>query len=124
MNVTLLVFLVIFVRLLVLHFTFIQKQNPNLEFLLAGRAISAPMTALGAGSSDMSSWLMMVLPSMVYLFGLSQVWLPVSLSIGAYLNWTLIAPRLRVYTEIAGDAMTLPAIYKIGLITVMIQIKL
>jgi sodium/proline symporter len=109
LNVTLYVFIIYLCTLIGIAYYFHQKTKSQSEFLLAGRSISAPMTALGAGSSDMSSWLMMVLPAMVYLFGLSQVWLPISLVIGAYLNWTFIAPRLRIYTEMASDSMTLPS---------------
>lgn len=78
------------------------------DYVLAGRRLSGPVTALGAGASDMSSWLLMALPGSVYVFGLSMIWLPVSLIIGAYLNWSFVAKRIRIYTEIAGDALTIP----------------
>ena len=67
------------------------------------------MTALGAGCSDMGSWLLMVLPASVYLTGINNVWLPVSLIVGSYVNWTFVAKKLRVYTEQANDSLTLPS---------------
>lgn len=78
------------------------------DYLLAGRSLSGPVTALGAGASDMSAWLLMALPGGVYLYGLSVIWMPVALSIGAFVNWTFVSKRLRVYTEIANDSLTLP----------------
>jgi len=56
----------------------------------------------------MSAWLLMGLPGAVYLMGINQIWLPLGLTIGAYLNWQFIATRLRVYTEIVNDAITIP----------------
>lgn len=85
------------------------KLTYNLsDYVLAGRRLSGPIVALGAGASDMSSWLLMALPGAVYQFGLSMIWLPVALLVGAYCNWRFIAKRLRVYTEVAGDALTIP----------------
>jgi sodium/proline symporter len=78
------------------------------DYVLAGRRLSGPVTALGAGASDMSSWLLMALPGTVYLSGLSMIWLPIALIVGAYCNWRFIAKRLRVYTEVAGDSLTIP----------------
>lgn len=86
-----------------------SKNTTNVsEYLLAGRKLSGPVTALGAGASDMSGWLLMALPGGVYLAGLSVIWMPVALSIGAYLNWTFVSKRLRIYTEIAKNSLTLP----------------
>lgn len=78
------------------------------DYVLAGRRLSGPVTALAAGASDMSSWLLLALPGAVYVFGLNQMWLPLGLIIGAYLNWRITAKRLRVYTEVANDSLTIP----------------
>lgn len=78
------------------------------DYVLAGRRLSGPVTALAAGASDMSSWLLLAVPGGVYIFGLNQVWLPIGLIIGAYLNWRITAKRLRIYTEVANDALTIP----------------
>ena len=79
------------------------------DFVLAGRRLSGPITALGAGASDMSSWLLMALPGSVVLLGLSVGWMPIALALGAYLNWVFVAKRLRIYTEVANDSLTIPA---------------
>lgn len=85
------------------------KLTSNLsDYVLAGRRLSGPVTALAAGASDMSSWLLLALPGLVYVFGLNKIWLAISLIIGAYLNWRITAKRLRVYTEVANDSLTIP----------------
>jgi len=83
-----------------------QFTKGNSEFFLAGRKLSGPLTALGAGASDMSSWLLMVLPGVVYATGLNNLWMPLALTIGAYANWKLVAKRLRIYTQGANDSLT------------------
>lgn len=78
------------------------------DYILGGRKIGSFVTALSAGASDMSGWLLMGLPGAVFLFGISQSWIAIGLTIGAYLNWLLIAGRLRVFTEVNHNALTLP----------------
>lgn len=85
------------------------KLTSNLsDYVLGGRRLSGPITALGAGASDMSSWLLMALPGLVYVKGLSVIWMPIALIAGAYCNWRFMAKRLRVYTEVASDSLTIP----------------
>ncbi|MFI2259699.1 sodium/proline symporter PutP [Streptomyces tubercidicus] len=79
------------------------------DFALGGRRLSAPLAALSAGASDMSGWLFLGLPGAVYAAGIGASWIAVGLAVGTYLNWLLVAPRLRTYTELAGDAKTLSA---------------
>ena len=79
------------------------------DYVLGGRKLSAAVTALGAGASDMSSWLLMALPGFVYVSGLNVIWMPVALVLGAYANWLIVAKRLRIYTEVANDSLTLAA---------------
>ncbi|WP_323733138.1 sodium/proline symporter [Candidatus Bandiella euplotis] len=79
------------------------------DFVLGGRKFNAVTTALGAGAADMSAWLMMGLPGAVYLYGASEMWLPIGLSVGAYLNWQFVARRLRVYTQKYGNSLTIPS---------------
>ena len=76
--------------------------------MLGGRNLSPKVTALSAGASDMSGWMLMGLPGAMYLTGLSSAWIAIGLVIGAYLNYVLVAPRLRVYTEVANNAITIP----------------
>ncbi|AFU99357.1 sodium/proline symporter PutP [Simiduia agarivorans] len=77
-------------------------------YMLGGRQLSPAVTALSAGASDMSGWILMGLPGAMYVTGLSSSWIAIGLVLGAWLNYLLVAPRLRTYTEIAGDAITLP----------------
>lgn len=84
----------------------VTKNLP--DYILGGRRLSGGVAALSAGASDMSGWLLLGLPGAIYAAGLSQIWIAVGLSIGAYLNWQFIAARLRRYTEVARDAITLP----------------
>ena len=77
-------------------------------FMLGGRSLSPSVTALSAGASDMSGWMLMGLPGAMYITGLSSAWIAVGLIIGAFLNYLIVAPRLRTYTELANDSITLP----------------
>ncbi|MDX1676979.1 sodium/proline symporter PutP [Arsukibacterium sp.] len=77
-------------------------------YMLGGRKLGPGVTALSAGASDMSGWMLMGLPGAMYLTGLSSAWIAVGLLIGAYINYIIVAPRLRVYTEVAHDAITIP----------------
>ncbi len=85
-----------------------SKNNSLDDYVLGGRQLSPTVAALSAGASDMSGWLLMGLPGAVYLSGLSQAWLAVGLLIGAWCNWKFVAPRLRSYTEVSGDSVTVP----------------
>jgi SSS family solute:Na+ symporter/sodium/proline symporter len=77
-------------------------------YMLGGRQLGPAVTALSAGASDMSGWLMMGLPGAMFLSGLSAAWIGFGLVVGAWLNYLIVAPRLRVYTEVASDAITIP----------------
>lgn len=83
-------------------------DNDVSGYMLGGRKLGPGVTALSAGASDMSGWMLMGLPGAMYISGLSSTWIAVGLLIGAYLNYQIVAPRLRVYTELAQDAITIP----------------
>ncbi|GAB3743554.1 sodium/proline symporter PutP [Lysobacter olei] len=78
------------------------------DYILGGRSLGSFVTALSAGASDMSGWLLMGLPGALYLTGLSEAWIAIGLTVGAYLNWRYVAGPLRVYTERTRNALTLP----------------
>lgn len=102
-----------FIILLVIGYYGYKQATGNLsEYMLGGRNIGPYITALSAGASDMSGWMIMGLPGSVYSTGLSAIWITIGLTIGAYVNYLVVAPRLRVYTEVAGDAITLPDFFK------------
>ena len=86
------------------------RKTTNLnDYMLGGRGLGPAVTALSAGAADMSGWLLMGLPGAVYMSGLVESWLAIGLTIGAYLNWYFVAPRLRVYTQVASDSITIPS---------------
>ncbi|MDP5029247.1 MAG: sodium/proline symporter PutP [Paraglaciecola sp.] len=89
-------------------FSFKQANTDVSGYMLGGRSLSPKVTALSAGASDMSGWMLMGLPGAMYVSGLSSGWIAIGLTFGAYLNYVLIAPRLRVYTEFANNAITIP----------------
>ncbi|MDH5824385.1 sodium/proline symporter PutP [Luteimonas sp. RD2P54] len=78
------------------------------DYILGGRRLGPGVTALSAGASDMSGWLLMGLPGAMYLGGLSEAWIAIGLVGGAWLNWKYVAGPLRVYTERTSNALTLP----------------
>lgn len=85
------------------------RKTANLtDYMLGGRNLGPAVTALSAGASDMSGWLLMGLPGAMYISGLSAGWIVIGLCAGSYLNWLFVAPRLRTYTEIAGNSITIP----------------
>ncbi len=107
-NPTLITF-VIYIAVMVLIGLMAYRSTNNLsDYILGGRSLGSVVTALSAGASDMSGWLLMGLPGAIYLSGLSESWIAIGLIIGAYLNWLFVAGRLRVQTEHCGDALTLP----------------
>lgn len=77
-------------------------------YLLAGRNLSPSVTALSAGASDMSGWLLLGLPGALFASGLVEAWIAIGLTAGAALNWIIVAPRLREQTERMGNALTIP----------------
>lgn len=83
------------------------------DFVLGGRRLGGFVTALSAGASGMSGWLLLGLPGAFYLLGLNQIWIAIGLSIGAYLNWTIVSPRLRLFTERADNALTLSNYFEV-----------
>ena len=87
-----------------------SKQNTDLDdYLLAGRNMKPSVAALSAGASDMSGWLLMGLPGAIYAAGLVEGWMAVGLVVGAWVNWKVVAPRLRSYTEVSGNSVTIPS---------------
>jgi sodium/proline symporter len=86
-----------------------QSSNSVEDYILGGRQMGPTVTALSVNASDMSSWLLMALPGAVCIQGASQAFIGIGLIIGAWLNWTMVAKRLRVYTQFANNALTIPS---------------
>lgn len=89
-----------------------KSTSNSEEFLIGGRKMGPFVTALSAGASDMSGWLLMGLPGALYTMGLSGSWIVIGLTIGAFLNYVIVAPRLRLYTEVAKNSITLPVFFE------------
>ncbi|KCZ87244.1 sodium/proline symporter PutP [Hyphomonas jannaschiana] len=102
-----------FVLMLAIGLYAYRKSTSDVsEYMLGGRQLHPAVGALSAGASDMSGWMLMGLPGAVFVSGYSAAWIAVGLVIGAYLNYLFVAPRLRVYTELADDAITIPDFFE------------
>lgn len=105
---TLITFLVYLVGMLVIGIVMYRRTTDLSDFVLGGRTLGPAVAALSAGASDMSGWLMLGLPGAIYASGISESWIGIGLAIGAYLNWQFVAKRLRVYTEVSNNSITIP----------------
>ncbi|MDQ7048996.1 MAG: sodium/proline symporter PutP, partial [Enterobacterales bacterium] len=93
-------------------YAFKQSSEDSAGYLLGGRQLGPAVTALSAGASDMSGWMVMGLPGALYASGLANIWIAVGLIVGAYINYLIVAPRLRMYTQLASDSITLPEFFE------------
>lgn len=94
--------------MLAIGFYFYFKTDDLSDYVLGGRGLNPSVTALSAGASDMSGWLLLGLPGMMYSDGIVGSWIAVGLITGAYLNWHYVAKPLRVYTHHLNDSITIP----------------
>lgn len=85
-----------------------KNQAGEKDYFLGGRGINGWVAALSAGASDMSAWVLMGLPGSIYLLGIGQVWISIGLLLGTVLAWIFVAPRLRRYSIVANDSITIP----------------
>ncbi|SDS20077.1 sodium/proline symporter PutP [Corynebacterium timonense] len=82
------------------------------DYVLADRGLSPFVAGLSAGASDMSGWLLMGLPGALFVAGMSELWIVIGLFVGTWANWKWVAPRLRSYTEVANNSITLPSFFE------------
>ena len=101
-----------FAGMLLIGYFAYKRTDDHEDYMLGGRNLPPWVAALSAGASDMSGWLVMGLPGAIYLTGLIEAWIAVGLTIGAYLNWLLVAPRLRAYTEVSRNSITVPSFFE------------
>ena len=88
---------------------FVKTRNGGEKtYVLGGRQMGPWVSALSAGASDMSAWVLMGLPTSVYALGIGQLWIPIGLFIGYTLSWIIEAPRLRSFSIVANDSITIP----------------
>ena len=88
---------------------FIKDRNGGEKtYFLGDRKVGAWVGALSAGASDMSAWVLMGLPTSIYALGIGEAWISAGLAIGYAISWLVEAPRLRQFSVVAGDAITVP----------------
>lgn len=106
----LLAMLIYFMVVVIIGFIYAKKSNQSTEnYFLGGRRLGPWLTALSAEASDMSGWLLMGLPGIAYFMGASSaIWIAIGLALGTYFNWLLISKRLRKYSQVANNSITLP----------------
>lgn len=93
-------------------FYFYRRNETTQDYFLGNRKMGAAVSALSAGASDMSGWLLMGLPGALYVGGLVEAHIAIGLIIGAALNWALVAKRLRIYTSVISDSITIPDFFE------------
>ena len=104
-------FLLYLIFMFFIGWYFYVRTKKLSDYVLAGRGLNSWVTSLSTQASDMSGWLLLGLPGYAYLAGLEAGWMAIGIIIGTYLNWKCIARRLRVYTELAGDSITIPEFF-------------
>lgn len=107
-NPTTITFVIYILAMIGIGFAAWRYTRDLSDYILGGRSLGSFVTAMSAGASDMSGWLLLGLPGAVYASGVSESWIAIGLIIGAWFNWQFVAGRLRVYTEITRNALTLP----------------
>ena len=98
--------------MIVIGAVYMKKTSSSEDYFLGGRGLNGWVAALSAQASDMSGWLLMGLPGAIYSLGSGQIWIAVGLFIGTVLNWVCISGRLRKYTIVANNSMTIPAFFE------------
>ncbi|MCL2224871.1 MAG: sodium/proline symporter [Defluviitaleaceae bacterium] len=88
-----------------------SKGGGEKEYYLGNREMGPWVSALSAGTSDMSAWVLMGLPGAIYWFGMSRAWIAIGLAAGYILSWIFVAPRLRQFSIAAQDSITLPQFF-------------
>ena len=109
-TIGMLIIMIIYLGAMVLiGILFSRKNNDTSDFYLGGRKLGPIVTAMSAEASDMSSWLLMGLPGVAYLTGVADAaWTAIGLAIGTYFNWLIIAKRIRIYSHVADNSITVP----------------
>ena len=96
-------------------FRFYNNTGSMSDYILGGRKLNSWVTAMSAQASDMSGWLLIGLPGTAYLVydGTSEaIWTAIGLVLGTYLNWLFVAKRLRKFTVVSGNSLTLPDFFE------------
>ena len=107
-NPTTITFVIYICAMIAIGFAAWRYTRNLSDYILGGRSLGSFVTAMSAGASDMSGWLLLGLPGAIFAAGISESWIAIGLILGAWFNWLFIAGRIRVYTEISHNALTLP----------------
>lgn len=110
MNIELIVFIIYLICMLGIGVWFFvkTKNGGEKDYFLGGRKMGPWVSALSAGASDMSAWVLMGLPASIYAAGIGQAWIAIGLAIGYAISWMFEAPRLRRFSIVADDSITIP----------------
>ncbi len=109
---TLVAFVLYFAIMLVIGFVSFKRSKNMSDYFLGGRQLGTWSTAISAQASDMSGWLLLGLPGSILVSGLTESWIAIGLFIGTYLNWKIVASRLRKMSAAAGDSITIPEYFQ------------
>ncbi len=108
-NTAIILAFVVYLGLMMMIGVYYYRRTRNMsDYILGNRKLGAWVTSMSAEASDMSGWMLMGLPGFAYLAGLNAGWIALGLALGTYANWKFIAARLRKYTELANNSLTLP----------------
>ena len=100
------------IGMLAIGVAYSRGQTNSSEFYLGGRKLGPYVTALSTEASDMSAWLLMGVPGLAFFCGIAEAsWTAIGLALGTYLNWLIVAKRLRTYSVVAGNSITLPEFF-------------
>ena len=110
--ITLVAFAFYMVLMILIGVFYSRKTKNNEDYFLGGRNLGGWTAALSAQASDMSGWLLMGLPGSIYLAGSGKMWIAIGLLIGTILNWYLVSSRLRKYTIVADNSLTIPSFFQ------------
>ena len=110
--ITITVFLLYFGALFLIGYKAYRRTKNVEDYILGGRQLGPFIGGISTGASDMSGWLLLGLPGAIYLSGLSEIWIAIGLAIGAYINWQYVGKRIRVYTQVANNSLTLPDFFE------------
>ena len=112
-NMVILAFVLYLAAMMGIGIFFFFRSKTVSDYYLGGRKLNKWVTAISAQASDMSGWLLMGLPGAAYVSGLANsLWIAVGLGVGTYLNWKYVALRLRHYSHMAGNAITIPDFFE------------
>lgn len=108
-NVPILVaFAIYLLAMLAIGIYYSRSQQRLSDYILGGRSLGPWITSMSAEASDMSGWMLMGVPGFAYATGISASWIAIGIAIGTFLNWHYVSQRLRNYTEIANNSLTMP----------------